>query len=61
MAVECEQVTADVIEVAEFPDIAQRYHVRGVPKTVINEETDFDGAVPEAMLLQRVVDAAAHD
>jgi len=59
MAVESDKITADVIEVSEFPDIAQRYMVRGVPKTVIDGDVDFDGAVPEAMFVQRVVDAAA--
>jgi predicted DsbA family dithiol-disulfide isomerase len=59
MAVESDNVTADVIEVSEFPDIAQQYAVRGVPKTVIDGRIDFDGAVPEAMLIQRLVDAAA--
>jgi hypothetical protein len=59
MGVESDKVIADVIEVSEFPDIAQRYAVRGVPKTVIDGHIDFDGAVPEAMMVQRVVDAAA--
>lgn len=59
MAVESPQVTADVIEVSEFPAILQRYHVRGVPKTVINERVTVEGAVPEATLLARVVEAAA--
>jgi len=51
-------VTADVIEVAEFPDVAQRYQVQGVPKTIINEQVSVDGAVPEARLLALVLDAA---
>ena len=47
MAVESAHVTADVIEAMEFPDLAQRYGVRGVPKIVINETTEFVGALPE--------------
>ena len=33
-AVECDNVTADVIEISEFPDLAAQYHVHGVPKVV---------------------------
>ena len=48
MAVESEHVTADVIEATEFPDLARRYGVRGVPKIVINDQIEFVGALPEA-------------
>ena len=54
MAVESEHVTADVIEAMEFPDLARRYGVRGVPKIVINETTEFVGALPEAQYLAHV-------
>ena len=54
MAVESEHVTADVIEAQEFPDLARRYGVRGVPKIVINEHTEFVGALPEAQYLAQV-------
>ena len=51
MAVESEHGTADVIEAMEFPDLSRRYAVRGVPKIVINETTEFLGALPEAEYL----------
>jgi len=54
MAVESSHVTGDVIEAMEFPDLAQRYAVRGVPKIVINETTEFVGAVPEDEWLAQV-------
>jgi predicted DsbA family dithiol-disulfide isomerase len=57
MAVESAHVTADVIEASEFPELIQRYGVRGVPKTMINGTVGVEGAVPEAALLQRVRDA----
>ena len=47
IAVESEYVTADVIEATEFPDLARRYAVRGVPKIVINDAVEFVGALPE--------------
>jgi predicted DsbA family dithiol-disulfide isomerase len=47
MAVESKHITADVIEATEFPDLSRKYGVRGVPKIVINETTEFVGALPE--------------
>jgi len=47
MAVEFSNVTADVIEANEFPDLSRRYEVSGVPKVVINDRVEFTGAVPE--------------
>ena len=58
MALESAHITADVIEASEFPELMQRYGVRGVPKTMINGTVGVEGAVPEAALLQRVRDAA---
>ena len=54
MAVESQYITADVIEAMEFPDLSRRYAVRGVPKIVINETTEFVGALPEAQYLDYV-------
>jgi len=47
-------VTADMVEATEFPHLAIKYQVRGVPRTVINEDLHIEGAVPEAMLLDRI-------
>jgi predicted DsbA family dithiol-disulfide isomerase len=58
MAVESPHITADVIEASEFPELIQRYGVRGVPKTMINAGIGIEGAVPEAAFLNRVVQAA---
>jgi predicted DsbA family dithiol-disulfide isomerase len=54
-AIESARVTADVIQVNEFPDLVQRYRVRGVPKVVINEKVQFEGAVPEAQFISQVL------
>jgi len=54
MAVESQYITADVIEAMEFPDLSRRYAVRGVPKIVINETTEFVGALPEEQYLEQV-------
>jgi len=44
------------VEASEFPDLAQRYNVYAVPKTVINEVGEVVGAVPEAHLVAAITD-----
>lgn len=52
-------VTADMVEATEFPHLAMRYQVRGVPRTIINEDIHIEGAVPEAMLMQKIEQSLA--
>ena len=47
------------MEVTGYPELAQKYHVSSVPKTVVGEAHEFVGAGPESMLLKHVQDAAA--
>ena len=54
MAIANSHIVADVVEVSEFPDLAQRYMVRGVPKTVINDSVEFLGNVPEATFVEYI-------
>jgi hypothetical protein len=54
MAIENTHIVADVVEVTEFPPLVQRYAIRGVPKTVINENVEFVGAVQEAQFIEHV-------
>ncbi|MGQ9515943.1 MAG: protein disulfide oxidoreductase [Anaerolineae bacterium] len=57
MAIESEKVRADGVEVIEFPHLGQKYQVQGVPRTVINEKVHIEGAAPEGMLLEKVLEA----
>ncbi len=50
-------ITGDVVEVSEFIDLAQRYQVQAVPKTVINDRVEFTGALPEPRFVQEVLKA----
>jgi glutaredoxin-like protein len=54
LAFASDKVTADMVEVTEFPHLGHKYQVMGVPRTVINDNTYIEGAVPEAMLLQKL-------
>jgi predicted DsbA family dithiol-disulfide isomerase len=58
-AVENENVIADVVEVSEFPDLAAQYHVRGVPKVVMNDTLELVGAQQEAAFVEALLEAAA--
>lgn len=51
-------VTAEVVEINEFPDLAQRYQVRAVPLTIIDDVLAIPGAVPENVLVEQVVKVA---
>jgi glutaredoxin-like protein len=58
-AMESPHITADGVEVTGYPELAQRYRVSSVPKTVVGETAMFVGAGPESMLLEHVQKAAA--
>ena len=47
MAFVNENITAFAVEATEFPDLARRYRVTGVPKTVVNEEVEILGGLPQ--------------
>lgn len=55
LAIENEHITADVVEVSEFPEIGNKYNVYGVPKVVINEHVQFEGALPEPRFVAQVL------
>jgi predicted DsbA family dithiol-disulfide isomerase len=56
-ALENENVRADCIESTEFPDLAAKYRVYAVPRTLINESAAVEGAVPESFLLDAILKA----
>jgi predicted DsbA family dithiol-disulfide isomerase len=58
MAFASPHITTYAVEVSEFPDLARRYHVSGVPKTVVNEEVEILGAVPEAAFVEQALASA---
>lgn len=50
-------ITGEMVEATEFPELARRYNVRGVPRVVINEHSHFEGALPEEMYVDEVLKA----
>jgi glutaredoxin-like protein len=55
LAVESDLVRADVIDGSEFPQLAQKYAVTGVPKVIINEKIEFVGAFNEDLFAEHVL------
>jgi|FLYL01.1.fsa_nt_gi glutaredoxin-like protein len=51
-------IRSEVIEVSEYPDLAERYNVRAVPLTVIDGRVAIPGMIPEQALVEQVVRAA---
>jgi predicted DsbA family dithiol-disulfide isomerase len=52
------KLTADVVEVQEFPDLARKYNIRGVPMTVVGERETLMGNVGAMQLVDAVERAA---
>ena len=57
MAIASPMVRADMVEATEFPQLAIKYQVMGVPRTVINETTYVEGAASEPMVLEKLQEA----
>jgi len=57
MAIASPMVRADMVEAMEFPHLATRYQVMGVPRTVINETVSIEGAAPEPTVLEKLREA----
>jgi alkyl hydroperoxide reductase subunit AhpF len=59
MAVASDHIAATAIEATEFPEMSRAYRVMAVPKIVMNETVQFEGALPEAEFLDAVLRAAS--
>lgn len=55
LAIASDNIRADAVEAIEFPHLANKYQVYGVPLTVIDEKYRVEGAVPEGRLVQEVL------
>ena len=56
-AIESPRVTAEIIDSQLFADLAQRHSVMGVPKIILNDNTDITGAVQEMDFFQKLKDS----
>lgn len=56
-AIESPRVTVEIIDSQLFPDLAQRHSVMGVPKIILNDNTDITGAIQEAEFFDKLKDS----
>jgi predicted DsbA family dithiol-disulfide isomerase len=59
MAFVSPNITAFAVEATEYPDLARKYQVSGVPKTVVNDTVEILGALPQDAFVDQVLSAAA--
>jgi hypothetical protein len=60
MAVANPKITATAVEATEFPDLARRYRVSGVPKTIVTGsggDVEILGAVPQDAFIDQALSA----
>lgn len=57
LAIASPLVRADMVEATEFPHLAIKYQVMGVPRTVINETVHIEGAAPESYVVAKLQEA----
>jgi glutaredoxin-like protein len=54
-AMESDLIRADGIEATEFPELAQKFQVMAVPRTIINGKEHVEGTLPEHFFLDAVL------
>ena len=57
MAFASRHITAYAVEATEFPDLARRYRVSAVPKTIVNDDIEVLGALPEPAFVDQALGA----
>ena len=51
-----DKIYADMIDAVEFPEIARKWNVVNVPKTIINGKFEIEGLVNELVLAKKIID-----
>ena len=52
-----ENIMADMVEASEFSNLSEKYGVYAVPKMIINDKVEFEGALPEDQFISNVLKA----
>jgi predicted DsbA family dithiol-disulfide isomerase len=61
MAFANSHITSYAIEATEFMDLARKFRVTGVPKTIVNDEVEIMGALPEDMFVRAALQIPEED
>ncbi len=57
MSIASDRVRSECVEANEFPELSRQYQVMAVPKIVINDRVEFEGAIPERDFVNAVLRA----
>ncbi len=57
MAFVSPKITALAVEATEYPDLARKYRVTGVPKSIVNDKVEILGALPQDMFVEQALSA----
>ena len=55
LAMESDLITAEMVESSEFPLLVQKYNIMSVPRVIINDKVDFEGALPEKDFVENLM------
>ncbi|MBM3770334.1 MAG: hypothetical protein FJW27_03430 [Acidimicrobiia bacterium] len=55
MAFASPHITAYAVEATEHPDLARKYRVTGVPKTIVDNTIEILGALPEDAFIEQAL------
>ena len=55
MAFANQHITAYAVEATEFPDLVRKFRVNAVPKTVINDQIEIMGGIPQDDFIQQAL------
>lgn len=58
LAVASDKIQVDIINSTEFFEVAEKYRVRGIPYTVVNEEKSFYGALDDEEYIDNILEMA---
>jgi glutaredoxin-like protein len=59
IAIESDKLSVSIIDATEFPQLAGLYNVMAVPRTVVNRGHSFEGALPETLFVNEVLQGAS--
>ena len=54
-------ITADAIEATEFMELTRKYRVTGVPKTVVNDQVEILGGLPETDFVRQALQISENE
>jgi glutaredoxin-like protein len=57
LAIESDHITADVVDVTDFPQLVEKYNILAAPTVVVNETYHFTGALDEERFVEHVLTA----